>query len=188
MLRLTDTSRAAWAESGFRFCNDSLISRSRPVSIAALLLGVSRLTALGEEVAELVEADRDIASGLGGVRVPLLQRFGQLEAARVVAQGLFGVTRLTALGEEVAELLEADRNIASGLGGVRVPLQQRFPDFVASPCSVRSALLGVSMLAPQDQQVAKLTTGDGHFRWLSGFVLSRGEEPFRQFERTLRII
>ena len=60
----------------------------------------------------LLRLDGDVARRLCGVGVPLERGLADLEAARVVAQGQLGVTRLATPGEEVAELVEADRDVA----------------------------------------------------------------------------
>ena len=82
--------------------------------------GVARLAASREEVAELFEADRNVARGLRRVGVAGEEIVGELQPAFVVLQRRFGVAGLAALREEVAELVEADRDVARGLPRVGV--------------------------------------------------------------------
>ena len=124
------------------------------------LFGVTRLAALGKEIAQLVEADGDIARGLRRVRVPLQEPFADFEAACVVSQRLVGVSGLTAPEEEIAEPVAADGDIARGLRRVRVALQEPFADFQAARVASQR-LFGVARLTAPGEEIAQLVEADG---------------------------
>ena len=64
----------------------------------------------GEHVADLVQADREVALGFGGGDA-LGELFGDVKAAAVVVEGGGGVADG---GEHVADLVQADREVALG--------------------------------------------------------------------------
>jgi hypothetical protein len=56
------------------------------------------------------------------------QAFEHLVASLVVSQGLFGVARLAATSQKVAQLVETHRQIALGAGSVWLSLEQALYD------------------------------------------------------------
>jgi hypothetical protein len=64
------------------------------------LLRVPRLAAARQKVAQLVQAQRDVARGLGRLRVGHQQAFANFQTALEIAPGLVRVTRLAAQADE----------------------------------------------------------------------------------------
>ncbi len=78
------------------------------------LRGVSRLTTLGVEVAEPVEADRDIVCGLRGFGIARAKTFTDFEALRVVFERMLVVPQLATFDEYVTLLSPGDGEDRAG--------------------------------------------------------------------------
>ena len=168
----TDRARPGrrWGSPGAgasRFC-DIFISLERAV-------GVAFEAAPQEEIAELVEGHRQIARGLGVVGVRLVQALLDLEAVFISLERAVGVAFEAAPQEEIAELVEGDRQIARGLGVVGVRLVQALSNLEAVFISLERAV-GVAFEAAPQEEIAELVEDTDRSRaaWASlGFAWCR---------------
>jgi hypothetical protein len=171
--------------SGVWICGEeSFADLETALVVAQGEVGVAWLAPTGEEVGELVQTDRDVASGLSGVWIGGEESFADLETALVVAQGEVGVAWLAPPGEEVGQSFETDRDVASGLSGVWICGEESFENLMAA-LVVAQGEVGVAWLAPTGEEVGELVQTDRDVASSLSGVWIGGEESFADLETAL---